>query len=156
MPAPAPAATEEDWFGEGSAFDSGEDLAAALYALAGVGPAPAMPADDAHPAADIVIGGGDFEVVERGPVTTPVATGLRVLEPAAPPAPTPYTWSIRAPGRSLLPPRQSGRSGWSIRSSVTVLHRTEEAMAKLREEAVESAFLAAATAMAQGRAPRAA
>ena len=26
---------DDEWFGEGSAFDSGEDLAAALFALAG-------------------------------------------------------------------------------------------------------------------------
>src|SRR5580700_10218849 len=31
-------APDEEWFGEGSAFDSGEDLAAALFALAGVEP----------------------------------------------------------------------------------------------------------------------
>ena len=34
---------EDEWFGEGSAFDSGEDLAAALFALAGTSEAPPFP-----------------------------------------------------------------------------------------------------------------
>ena len=34
---------DDEWFGEGSAFDSGEDLAAALFALAGATRADAVP-----------------------------------------------------------------------------------------------------------------
>src|SRR6202035_485863 len=33
---------DDEWFGEGSAFDSGEDLAAALFALAGTTGSPAV------------------------------------------------------------------------------------------------------------------
>jgi hypothetical protein len=58
---------------------------------------------------------------------------------------------VRKPGEQLLPPTVSGRSGWTIRNSVAVLHRTEEAIAHLREEAVAMAFLAAAEACGRGR-----
>jgi len=38
---------------------------------------------------------------------------------------------VRNPGEHLLPPKVSGRSGWTIRNSVAVLHRTEDAIAHL-------------------------
>jgi hypothetical protein len=66
-------------------------------------------------------------------------------------APSPRSWSVRSPGEALLPPTMSGRSGWTIRNSVAVLHRTEDAIARLREDAVAMAFLAAAEACGRGR-----
>jgi hypothetical protein len=111
------AVEEDDWFGEGSAFDSGEDLAAALLALAGT-----AGANGEHDAT--VIAGA----------------------PAAAPAPVPLTWSVRKPGAVAIPTRQPGRSGWSIRNSVQLLHQAEEIIDRLRQEAVQATFDAAARA----------
>jgi hypothetical protein len=143
---------DDEWFGEGSAFDSGEDLAAALFALAGtthtdpapesevVWPAPVPPADQM------------FEEMAR-----PAAL-VEARRPGSPPgrarpaSALPVSWSVRVPGVQLLPPKVAGgRSGWTIRNSVAVLHRTEDAIARLREEAVAMAFLAAAEACGRGR-----
>lgn len=147
---------DDEWFGEGSAFDSGEDLAEALFALAGVtqGSAPAIP-EVPSPVAPAPDPGSPFFEVQRPagvaaarrPYSSP---GGRVTRPASASA-APQTWSVRAPGEALLPPTVSGRSGWTIRNSVAVLHRTEDALARLREEAVAMAFLAAAEACGRGR-----
>jgi hypothetical protein len=153
MAAAGTAATQDDeWFGEGSAFDSGEDLAAALFALAGttsrtsVMPAPEIIWPVALPETDQV-----FEEVQR-PASLDGARrpgsqngGARGVSSS------PGSWSVRSPGEQLLPPKVSGRSGWTIRNSVAVLHRTEDAIAQLREEAVAMAFLAAAEACGRGR-----
>jgi hypothetical protein len=146
---------DDEWFGEGSAFDSGEDLAAALFALAGTTRIDSIPkAESVWPAAieDLRVPKGDSDFVEvartgsldgaRRPDSTP--TGTRPATTAS------TTWSVRQPGEQLLPPTVSGRSGWTIRNSVAVLHRTEEAIAHLREEAVAMAFLAAAEACGRG------
>ena len=143
---------EEDWFGEGSAFDSGEDLAAALFAMAGaereaelvVAPPPAGPA--AHPR--VAPFDAPFEVIDGMQPVQEVA-GVPSAAPDAPPAP--HTWSVRTPGAETLPPRQHGRSGWSIRNSVQVLRRTESVMERLREQAVVAAFGAAARALSLER-----
>jgi hypothetical protein len=144
---------DEEWFGEGSAFDSGEDLAAALFALAGAPYNEAAPAPEglwpaeapAGPEADTV-----FVEVQR---TAAVATASRPysVRSSAAPSVSPRSWSVRTPGDALLPPTVSGRSGWTIRNSVAVLHRTEDAIAHLREDAVAMAFLAAAEACGRGR-----
>lgn len=148
-------ASDDEWFGEGSAFNSGEDLAAALFALAGArenGPA----AETHWPAAapvltnhTVFVNDNVFEEVERPgaleEARRPGSFGNRVTTPAS------RSWSVRSPGEQLLPPTVSGRSGWTIRNSVAVLHRTEDAIAKLREEAVAMAFLAAAEACGRGR-----
>jgi len=131
-------AEEEDWFGEGTVFRTEEELAAALLKLAGDrppgGPAgePAPPALDAPP---------EFELLEHPTASgaNGQATGLG--------APPPRTWSVRQPGIELLPPRQPGRTGWSIRNSVRMLEQLEDIMRRLREEAVTAAFIAAARAM---------
>jgi len=147
---------EDEWFGEGSAFDSGEDLAAALFALAGATRIDSIPkAESVWPAAieDLPVPQGDSDFVEvartgsldgaRRPDPTPSGTRTATTSPG--------TWSVRQPGEQLLPPKVSGRSGWTIRNSVAVLHRTEDAIAHLREEAVAMAFLAAAEACGRGR-----
>jgi hypothetical protein len=146
------ASTQDDeWFGEGSAFDSGEDLAAALFALADatrstVSPPAELiqppPVAAAPPAFVEVQRRADFEGARR-----PGSSN----GPARSPGVSPGSWSVRSPGEHLLPPKVSGRTGWTIRNSVTVLHRTEDAIARLREEAVAMAFLAAAEACGRGR-----
>ena len=105
---------DDDWFGEGSVFDSGEELAEALLTLAG----------------------------SAAPVVAPAAP-VAVAEPPR----VPLTWTVRSPGSVPLPPRQPGRGGWSIRSSVQVLRRTEEVLQNLREEAVAASLDAAARAI---------
>jgi hypothetical protein len=147
---------DDEWFGEGSAFDSGEDLAAALFALAGTARIDAIPkAESDWPTGmrDVRRSEGDSDFVEvartggldgaRRAGSMPNGTRTATT--------TPGTWSVRNPGEQLLPPKVSGRSGWTIRNSVAVLHRTEEAIAHLREEAVAMAFLAAAEACGRGR-----
>ena len=147
---------DEEWFGEGSAFDSGEDLAAALFALAGTTRIESIPKVEADwPAVidDLQVRQGDSDFVEvartgsmedaRRPGSASGRTRMATTASS--------TWSVRQPGEQLLPPTVSGRSGWTIRNSVAVLHRTEEAIAHLREEAVAMAFLAAAEACGRGR-----
>ena len=147
---------DDEWFGEGSAFDSGEDLAAALFALAGATRIDSIPnAESVWPGAleDLRVPEGDSDFIEvartgsldgaRRPNSTP--SGTRTATTAS------ASWSVRQPGEQLLPPTVSGRSGWTIRNSVAVLHRTEQAIAQLREEAVAMAFLAAAEACGRGR-----
>lgn len=150
---------DDDWFGEGSAFDSGEDLAAALFALAGTSvttttnpaytPAPtpesswpSFVAPDADPVFVEVERPAGLDGARRPGSLYGGTTGGNA---------NPNTWSVRSSGEQLLPPTMSGRKGWTIRNSVAVLHRTEDAIAKLREEAVAMAFLAAAEACGRGR-----
>jgi hypothetical protein len=149
----AAAIQDDEWFGEGSAFDSGEDLAAALFALAGAIPA----RSDVLPPAEVVwpisIPDGDpvFVEVQRPDALEGARRPGSPYSGAKSASVSPGSWSVRSPGRQLLPPKVSGRSGWTIRNSVAVLHRTEEAIAQLREEAVAMAFLAAAEACGRGR-----
>jgi hypothetical protein len=143
---------DDEWFGEGSAFDSGEDLAAALFALAGVTHGADPPeAEIAPPPAPVPQVESAFFEVDRpaalDSARRPYASRGRITAPSTPPR----SWSVRAPGDALLPPTVSGRSGWTIRNSVTVLHRTEDAIAHLREDAVAMTFLAAAEACGRGR-----
>jgi hypothetical protein len=152
MPVAGRASTQDDeWFGEGSAFDSGEDLAAALFALAGttrsaVSPPPEViwptPVPEANPVYVELQRSGDFAGARRP--GSPYGGARRASA-------SPGSWSVRSPGEQLLPPKVSGRTGWTIRNSVAVLHRTEDAIARLREEAVAMAFLAAAEACGRGR-----
>jgi len=142
---------DDEWFGEGSAFDSGEDLAAALFALAGTTPSDvAIPAEVAWP---IAIPEDDpvFVEVQRPGALEGARRPGSQYSSARPSSRPSANWSVRSPGEQLLPPKVSGRSGWTIRNSVAVLHRTEDAIARLREEAVAMAFLAAAEACGRGR-----
>ena len=139
---------EEDWFGEGTAFDSGEDLAAALFAIAGVDDgqgaaatfimATAAPSELERPATpvrgqSITVGDDAFEVIERPQAG--VAAGVGTASP----------WGVRAqPGVA--------RTSWSMRHSVQFIKMTEEVIKRLRQEAIELSWMAAAVAMAQARA----
>ena len=144
---------DDEWFGEGSAFDSGEDLAAALFALAG------ETRPDAIPKAEVIwptafqAPESDNDFVEVARTGEPDGAGRPEsgYGRARPSSSSPGSWSVRSRGEQLLPPTLSGRSGWTIRNSVAVLHRTEDAIARLREEAVAMAFLAAAEACGRGR-----
>jgi hypothetical protein len=140
LAADAPPAEDEDWFGEGSMFESSEDLAAALFALAETADPAAggqvAPAPRPEPAVETI--DATFEVFE------PLAAGRAADKAPAPSAPS--SWGLRKPGTVLLPPKRPGHTGWTIRNSVQVLHQTEEAMAKLREQAVVTAFMSAAEA----------
>jgi hypothetical protein len=143
---------DDEWFGEGSAFDSGEDLAAALFALAGTTtrtaaiPTPEITWPTPVPETDHV-----FEEVQRPAALDGARRAGSLSSGARGASSSPRNWSVRSPGEQLLPPTVSGRSGWTIRNSVAVLHRTEDAIAQLREEAVAMAFLAAAEACGRGR-----
>src|SRR5437660_662705 len=111
---------EEDWFGDGSSFDSGEELAAALFALAGSvdpvagGPAPvlAVAAEEGSLTAAIDLADDEpqFEIVHpvggKG-VALPEAT--RRLEALPETSPAPTTWRVRASSQSALPERRPGK-----------------------------------------------
>ncbi|MGO8686029.1 MAG: hypothetical protein ACLQT7_02415 [Candidatus Dormibacteria bacterium] len=158
---PAPAAEDllgGDWFGEGSVFDTGEELAGALLVIAAgrsggslealALPAPGVPPEARHDPADprratvgaaqgaAETGGfdGEFQVA-----TMPSA---RSAEPSG--------WSVRP--AAVVRRRWSGgtpgaeRRGWSIRQSVQVLRLTEEILIRLREEAAQLTWQLAAAA----------
>ena len=104
---------DEEWFGEGSAFDSGEDLAAALFALAGAKYTEPAPAPEVlWPVAPTAGADADtfFVEVQRPGAVAEAARPYSVRSSAAPSAP-PRSWSVRTPGDALLPPTVSGRSG---------------------------------------------
>lgn len=145
MGAPPLQDEEDDWFGEGNAFESGEDLASALLALVDP-PAEEVPrpAAELEPAVITAAGvEGTFVLVDRDDMVSPAgpSPGTGGIAQAQ------RTWAVRAPGAIPLPPRAPGRSGWSIRNSVKVLQHTEEVMNSLREEAVVAALLAASRAL---------
>jgi len=142
-PAPAETPEEDDWFGEGNAFESGEELAAALLALATQPDVDEPAAVAAEPAMLTAPDSGDSFVLVDGRDLAPVIPRPQTAAPA--PAPK-RTWSVRSPGAVALPPRAPGKSGWSIRNSVMVLQHTEEILNKLRQEAVAVSLLAAARA----------
>ena len=122
---------DEDWFGDGSAFDSGEELAAALMSMSGsISPAAtqiaASRANDAQAgelpafeAAEFPPLAGSVPEFQIGSSTSPTGAG---------------SWNRRV---------TSGDTRWSIRNSVKTLKMTEDVVRRLREEAVEVAWRAA-------------
>ena len=150
----SPAIDEEEdgWFGEGSAFDSGEDLAAALLELAGT-PVQAVAAEAEERSGFEERAGSDlmFELLrpqKGGADETVEATAHASKWSSATQSQTQArTWTVRSPGSLDLPARKPGKTGWSIRSSVQLLQRTEEVMLSLREEAVNATLVAAARAV---------
>src|SRR4051794_18380510 len=102
----------EDWFGDGTSFDSGEDLAAALFAMAGA------PVPDLEEPPQIEEVGRPF-----APAILSVNTSsFKVVEPGSRPA----AWSVRGPG---VPMPREGTDRWGIRHGVQILKRTEQMMA---------------------------
>ena len=110
------ASTQDDeWFGEGSAFDSGEDLAAALFALAGTTrgattavPQPEIIWPEPVPAADPV-----FEEVQR-PAGLEGARRPGSQYGSRATSASPGSWSVRSPASSCslrrCPVEAAGRS----------------------------------------------
>jgi hypothetical protein len=140
------AALEEDWFGEGSAFSSGEELASALMALVGSRaapaaavpppPPPAMPFVDAprSRAAALAEPVDEFQVASM-----PSFQGRGDALPAE--------QRQRASGWRQAPaPTSPQRTGWSIRQGVQILRLTEETIVRLREEAAERTWALVAAA----------
>ncbi|HYA00660.1 MAG TPA: hypothetical protein VEK76_09955 [Candidatus Binatia bacterium] len=151
----------EDWFGDGSAFDSGEQLAAALTALASGRPAAsrAAPLVSARSLVSAPTPGrpaswpgtGAMEARRGGPpagLGDTAAAGVVEFQVAA--MPSSVLWDgERSAGRAsaafgwrgtAMPTQGAQRTGWSIRQSVQILRVTEDALLKLREEAAELAW----------------
>lgn len=161
----APAGAEVlggDWFGDGSHFDSGEELAAALLALAaadrqprgsragsGEGLAPPPPPLPARVAVAISVpppepdDARSLELV--GEFQVAAMPSFRLKEPGIP-APASQESSGWQPSSATLPasPRPWRSAAWSIRQSVQMLRTTEEILRRLREEAAELAWQMAA------------
>jgi len=159
---PAPAADEllgEDWFGDGSVFDSGEDLASALAGLAsgelvwpvdalnlpGISVPAAGPSGHAAPSPAVPWPPGGPAFLPQPADEFQVAT-----LPSARGGPPPG-WSLRSAPPVSRPRRLAGaaaseRSGWSIRQSVQMLRMTEDTLYRLREEAAQLTWQLAAVA----------
>jgi hypothetical protein len=135
---------DEDWFGEGSSFDTGEELASALFALAGtVDPMLGAPPPVLEPVASAAgVIDEIFDWVEPG--GAPSGAAIRMVPVVAEPRPAPLTWGVRTSATEGPPPRP-GEAGWSIRNSVQVLHSADDVLRRLREEAVLAAFSSAAS-----------
>lgn len=153
---PAIEEEEDGWFGEGSSFDSGEDLAAALMELAGTpveALAETLATDSEERSSFEERAGSDlmFEMLrpQQGGADATVEGMAQPSRWAS--VNQPQTWSVRTPGSLDLPARKPGKTGWSIRSSVQLLQRTEEVMLSLREEAVSATLVAAARAVKTAR-----
>lgn len=154
LDSPAPEAEDllaGDWFGEGSAFDTGEDLANALMVLASAqagGPVRALslspgPIATAEPV--VALDGFRPRPPERTPAPPEAPDEFQVAtmpssrgrEPSGwagrPSAPVGRrSWSGVGPG--------SERTGWSIRQSVQTLRIAEDTLCRLREEAAQLAW----------------
>jgi len=123
--APRDDPVSDDWFGEGSAFESSAALTAALRRLAG----------DAEPAPP---GDSDDEAAEGGEDGEDGGYPSRA-------------WIVRVPGAVLLPLRTPGRTGWSLDGALDLLRMTQEVMRRLREDAVNAALTSAGRALGSGR-----
>lgn len=119
---------EDPWFGEGSAFGSGEELAAALMSITMVD-APGAPLSSE--------GRGAAEATSVEAATTTTRPEADIDTPARP--------------EPLVGKRPNYATGWSIRHSVHTLKMTETAIARLQSDAVEVAWNAAALVFAQTR-----
>ena len=145
---PATDVEEDDWFGEGNSFESGEDLAAALLAMADGRPELPRPQPSQTRQGPLE---ATFLLSDPQEATRLLRERLARSEPDRYPT---RTWSVRAPGAIALPPRVPGRTGWSIRNSVKVLQHTEEVINTLRKDAVVAAMQAAARAIHPEKASR--
>jgi len=152
--APPPEVEEDDWFGEGNSFESGEELASALLAMATDGSVAAAVVSEPSPTAEaepVAEADGAFHLFDSNAAAQQLRERLAKSEPARY---TPRSWSVRTPGAIALPPRVPGRTGWSIRNSVKVLQHTEEVIEALRTDAVVAALQASARAIHPERASR--
>lgn len=143
---------EDDWFGAGSSFDSGEELAAALLSL---GPLREGREDVAGTAE------AQYAAAEPAQAGAPQAG-----------APTRHPVEASGPGEfsTLVQPSQLGTgadryggtdtaraggqrsgTGWRIREGVRSLRRAEDALEKLRADAVVVTWAAAGVAVRRAR-----
>ncbi len=159
---PAPAADEllgEDWFGEGSVFDTGEDLATALAALGSgemVWPVDALDLPGVSVASPAPAGGpatGQPDAWQPARVATPSQPPDEFQVATMPSwrGGPPSGWALRVPVSVSRLRRPGGgatpeRSGWSIRQSVQMLRMTEDTIYRLRSEAAELTWQLAALA----------
>jgi hypothetical protein len=149
----------EDWFGEGSVFDTGEDLATALAAL-GRGEM-VWPVDALDLSGVSVPSLAESTGTTTGyPVAWPPAGAVtpsqapdefQVATMPSSHAGPPTGWALHAPNYIGRPHRLGGaaaseRAGWSIRQSVQMLRMTENTLYRLREEAAELTWQLAALA----------
>ncbi len=150
----------DDWFADGTAFESGEALAHALLALAGAAPPTPVegrPLPDPVPPRPATGPGPASVLAPAARPEQPVAGEFQVAampsfqarqgpsQPAAEEA-EPTGWARVAPpppARPAGPPR----TGWAIRQSVQVLRITEETLLRLREESAELAWRLASAAL---------
>ena len=133
---PADEMADDDWFGEGSAFDSGEGLAAALMAMAGgsaVEEFESVVREPRHSAGFLAGPSPEFQVTH---MPSAVATPLRERGPA------PSRWFQRTNEID-----RAQRTGWAIRQSVQTLKTTEAIISRLRAEAVDVTWRAAGLAI---------
>jgi hypothetical protein len=139
----------EDWFGAGSVFETGEELANALMLLASgqmTWPVPVLtlpglaqhpPPSPEHPGAPAVPPGPP-----GGPAPAAPPDEFQVATMPSSREREPSGWA----GRSTAPLERRRRprggppltsSGWSIRQSVQILRVTEDILCRLREEAAQ-------------------
>ena len=138
---------DEDWFGEGNAFDSGEDLASALMALVGsrATPVAAATVSPPPPAAAFQEDPRRRPEVHAEPVDEfqiAAMPSFRGREDGQPVDSRQTASGWRQTPRSV----SSQRTGWSIRQGVHILRITEETLVSLREQAAERAWELAAAA----------
>ena len=151
LDSPAPEAEDlldGDWFGEGSVFDTGEDLANALMVLASAqaaGTARALalsPGPLATPEPAVGLDGVRTRPPQRAPAPLAAPDEFQVATMPSSRGGPPTGWGRRA-AVSISRPRRLGgratpeRSGWSIRQSVQMLRMTEDTLYRLREEAAQ-------------------
>lgn len=145
---------EDEWFGEGSSFGSGDELAAALFAMAGATP----PVFD-EPAAEAQPSGPVFEEFPRIAAESQAAFATHPqtewvpipAHEAAPQVPSPGarpTWTVRQAREAMEASSGAGRQ-WSIRHGVRMLKMTEDVIDRLRQDAVEITWAAAGIAEGQ-------
>lgn len=134
---------DEDWFGEGSAFDSSEDLAAALLAMMGDGNSEPQNLEFHEVAA------GNPQEELQSP-STPI-----MFEPTRKEAPKPpwegqptVGWAVA----SGLAAKRAGKREWSFRNGILAMRKTEDAMAQLRRAAIEVTWAAANTVLVEAQA----
>ena len=147
---------DEDWFGEGSAFDSGEDLAAALMAMAGGGAspeaagglqfAPLSPDDAISRGAGVqeASHGFAFEPTRDEEVVVAPSHGEEVGSQTAP------TEEAPQPGwhPQTLKARRSGQRDWTFRNGILAMRKAEDSIARMRKSAIEVSWVAAGVVLA--------
>ena len=153
LDSPSPVAEDllgDDWFGDGSVFDTGEELAAALMSLSGAATSwrLAMPAPDPVPAKNRVVREAPKPAARSAGLSPAPADEFLIATMPSSRSRRPTGWSARgvalpAAGR---PAAGAARTGWSIRQSVQILRVTEEILGRLREEAALLTWQLAAAA----------